>query len=807
SSTGNLCFESASVALRPLVLGFAAVGIFCVGTAFAGASPKPPPPPEVSFAALPASATVQQKQPDGKLNPIRARLLSDHARVAPGDTLRLGVYLEQNKGWHTYYKSPGGEIGLPTTIEWTLPEGGTASEYQYPVPQRFDDQDIVSYGYDDQILLFSEVKLPQGLALGSHTIKATAAWLACEVSCIPGNVELELPIEVGATSEKNDFGPLFDHFAAQHPLDPLSIEAIAVETALSTSAIRPNEEFKAAFLVTPIDPAKPIELLSEERWPTFTQINNGWDWWVNDVTLKKTDTGALLVVVHAESYEPDPLPTKAELGGLFQFKVGEQTIKTEIMRSMPWAATGTSSTPSSSALWQLAEVDTAKLHGAAAALEEKGEEPAKKEATPGSTPGAIPMGPGGILLLLLGGFAGGLLLNAMPCVLPVLTLKLYSLIEQKEATRGEQRLAGLAYSGGILVCFWVFAAAVIVVRFVFQEEVGWGFQFQYPGFVAALATIVFAFSLSLFGVFEVPAVGANQAAQAQSKEGPVGYFLTGIFAVLLATPCSAPFLGPALAFAFAAPTVFLVITFTMVGLGLAAPFLLIAFMPALYRLLPPPGAWMETFKQFLGFTLVATTVWLVSVLGAQIGFDNTIWYLVFLMFVAFGCWVFGRWGGLAETGMRQISALLVALVITVAAGVAFLDFSMAEAACDDGSVATELDFEHEIPWQPFSEDRVEALRGQTVFIDFTADWCWSCKVNERVVLETQTIREAMRDNKVVPLKADWTRKDEVITKWLKRFGKIGVPLYVVIPADGDAEPIVLPEVITTTLVVDAIEEG
>jgi len=410
-------------------------------------------------------------------------------------------------------------------------------------------------------------------------------------------------------------------------------------------------------------------------------------------------------------------------------------------------------------------------------------------------------------MLLLAFFGGGLL-NIMPCVLPVLTLKLYSLVEQVDISGAERRTAGLAYTAGIVLSFWMLAAAVLILKMVFGQDVLWGFQFQYPAYVAGLGTVVFLFGLSLFGVFEIPALGSNKAASASQKEGVVGYLLTGVFATLLATPCSAPFLGTGMGFAFSLPAAGVVLFFTVAGLGLAAPFLLIAFVPSLYRLLPKPGAWMEAFKELLGFTLIATTIWLVDVLAGQVGRDGATGFLAFLLFVGIGAWIFGRWGGMIESGKRQLTALAAGCAVAALGGIGFLDLSFAETEAPTGEVRDEgLDFSEEIPWQGFSEARVEALAGRTVFIDFTADWCLTCKVNEQTVLETEKVRQALAAHNVVPLKADWTRRDPEITAWLQRFGKAGVPFYLVVPADRSRPEIALPEVITPDLVVAALADG
>ncbi len=758
------------------------------------ASPPPPTPPKVDFASLPDTASIRPMNADDKPHQVHARLLTDVDSAKPGQTIRVGLHMTQDKDWHTYWKSPG-DIGLPTDITWQLPDGATAGPYAYPVPQRFEYEGIVSFGYDHEVLLYSEVTLPtEGLG-DSVTLGASAAWLVCESSCIPGSVELsfDLPIDPAAGAP-GKFAPLFDHYAAQHPVDATTVADVAFEAALSHSAVQPEKPFKAAFLITPTT-GEPLAGLAkaEHTWPTFTPIA-GFDWMVSKVDVKPVDGGAVLVVLEGETFAPDPLPADATVGGLIQVKVGEQWVRSEFTIPMPWVAADAAVTESASPLWKLASGEVTV-----------GADPVASSAA------AAPVADETSLPVMLGlAFLGGLLLNIMPCVLPVLTLKLYGLVEQSDITAGARRNAGLAYTAGIVASFLALAAAVVVVQQT-VGAVGWGFQFQYPPYVAALATIVFAFGLSLFGVFEIPAFGEETAAEASSKEGAAGYFLTGVFATLVATPCSAPFLGTALGFAFAQPAVVILLFFAIIGLGLAAPFLLIAFVPALFKLLPRPGAWMETFKQLMGFTLIATTVWLTDVLAAQVGSDRATGFLAFLVFVGLGAWIFGHWGGLAESRARQGVSLLVGTAVAALGGFIFLDLQFAEAAaadCGDTEVdVAQLEFHEEIPWQPFSDNAVTALAGKPIFVDFTADWCLTCKVNEKTVLETEKIRTAMSDLGVVPLKADWTRRDPAISSWLQKYGRAGVPFYLVLPADPNAEAIPLGEVITPDGVIEAMKKA
>jgi thiol:disulfide interchange protein/DsbC/DsbD-like thiol-disulfide interchange protein len=737
------------------------------------ASEAPPPPPAVSFDAVPASAAARGPENNGKPHPVLARLLVDSATVAPGSKVRVGVHLTQDEGWHTYWKSPG-DIGQPTVIEWQGPEGSVLSEVQFPIPQRFEQDGMVSFGYDHQVLLASTLEIPAALALGEHTLAADVNWLVCLTSCIPGSAHLELPLTVAAGTTPSAQAPLFDHYASQHPGPPTGL---GTQFQLSASAVHPNEKFRAAFVLTANDGV--FGEIPTAAWPTFTPIA-GFDWGVTGVTVRRASDKELVVVVEGETYEPDPLPPEPQsIGGLVQVKIGDRWVRTEVAGTLPWVASG------------LPVVSNAN--------------PVFDPPNPLATAAAATSTGAGLISNLLLALLGGLILNVMPCVLPVLTLKLYGLVEQTDITAGQRRATGLAYTGGVVASFLALAAIIIVLRSAFGLQVDWGFQFQYPPYVAALTTIVFAFGLSMLGVFEIPVIGAEAADSAANREGLAGSFFTGVFATLLATPCSAPFLGTAIAYAFGAPTHILLAIFTAVGIGLAAPFLLVAFVPFFFRFLPRPGAWMDVLKQVLGFTLLATTVWLIDVMLAQIGPDRTSGYLAFLVAVGMACWMYGRFGGVAASWRAQGLAAGAGAAIAAAAGWYFLDFQLAEdESCDDGSLAADLSFQDEIPWQAFTEPRIQALAGKTVFIDFTAEWCLTCKVNERTVLETESVRGAMADLGVVPLKADWTRRDEIITTWLRQHGRAGVPMYLVIPGDRARPPILLPEVITPQMVVDAL---
>ena len=349
-----------------------------------------------------------------------------------------------------------------------------------------------------------------------------------------------------------------------------------------------------------------------------------------------------------------------------------------------------------------------------------------KKADPVAGPGKAPapaVAPSFMAMLGLA-FVGGLLLNVMPCVLPVLTLKLFSLVGQKNVSSGARRAAALAYTGGVLLCLNSLALAVVVLRSL-GNQVGWGFQFQSPGFVIALTTLIFVFALSLLGVFEVPSMGGNVASEASRKHGWVGHMMTGLFVTIVATPCSAPFLGTGLGFALTLPGWGVFLFMSAAGLGLALPFLVIGFVPALFKFMPKPGAWLEPFERIMGFILLATAVWLMDTIATLTGSAGLIGYLSFLTAVAFGAWIFGKWGSDVAPPRSRLLSIGFAVVLAVVAGKLLLVTKVSEASAGETAFKTSgLEYAKHLPWQPFNEENVAAIRkaGKVGFIDFTADW-------------------------------------------------------------------------------------
>jgi len=424
-----------------------------------------------------------------------------------------------------------------------------------------------------------------------------------------------------------------------------------------------------------------------------------------------------------------------------------------------------------------------------------------------------------IWLYLVFAVIGGLLLNIMPCVLPVIALKIFGLMKMSGNEPKKVKRLGWAFSAGILFSFMVLALLVVVLQFA-GSQVGWGFQFQEPLFVIAMAAVVFAFGLSLFGVYEIQLPGAAisgvSAIAAKQEGGGKGYaasFWEGVFATILATPCTAPFLGSALGFAFAQPPAAILLIFSAVAFGMALPYLLITSRPAWLKYLPRPGAWMESAKQFMGFLMMATVLWLLYILGKQLGIEAVVWTGAFLLSIAVGAWLIGRFATLTATRARVYAVWTAALLIVAGAYLLFMESTLNVRSLIAGEQTVEAspggEAGHGIGWQPFSLPALEGhlAAGSPVFIDFTAEWCLTCKVNERTVLADRDVADAFDAAGIVPLKADWTNRNPEITKLLKKFGRSGVPLYVVFPAGRPDAPIVLPEVITSSIVIDALNRA
>lgn len=681
---------------------------------------------------------------------VKAELLAKTTAIVPGQPFRVGVLLKMVPGWHTYWKFPG-DAGIPTEIKWKLPPGWKAGEIQWPIPLKLvEPGDIQIYGYHDEVLLIQELTPPASIADKSVKLSAEADWLVCEKICIPGGgtVGLELPV--------------------------------------TDSSSLANEETFGRY-----------ERSLPQPWPSGEVANVNWTRSPTDLQLQVKS--AALANYPAVDFFPVPSETvvvghpsaeRTADGVTFRIPIDTSDAK---LASIPGLVVfgQTAEGPGRNA-WELGGSMATAVEPAGSTASAR---PAGRVATSAN-------GGGGLAMSLLLGFLGGFILNLMPCVLPVISLKIFGFI--KHAGQSRQRIfrSGLAFVAGIFVWFIGLALLLIFLKSA-GSQVGWAVQFTNPHFVLAMSVVVFVFALNLFGVFEFTLPrSANRGVMAVTEgEGNAASFFQGVFATILGTSCTAPVLGAAVGFALTQSNVVIVLMFAAIAAGMGFPYLLLSAKPAWVKLLPKPGAWMERLKQFMGFPMLATLVFLLYVLGEQRGPTAVIWTLCFLLFVGLACWMKGAFFvPTASTGSRVLVVVLI-LVLVLGGGHYFIREKFA---------ATKLESTTSAPtdgWQAFTPEKLatELAAGHAVFIDFTAAWCVTCKFNEKTVLETASVREAFTQRGIVKLKADWTNADPAITKMLQQFGRPGVPLYVLYPAGNSAEPIILPELLTKNIVLEQLQ--
>lgn len=703
------------------------------------------------------------------------QLVSETASVRPGEPFHVALHLTMDAGWHTYWVNAG-DAGLPLFIEWDLPEGFTAGAIQWPTPRLIPEPPLASYAYEGQLFLPVEITPPADLAPGESVRLAGATdFLVCADICLPasGAVSLELPVASGPPEPDPDWGATVADTRARIPGAP---------EGWRTRAWTTDEGY--VFEVAPGADGSDNGARQPSRAPAsleapylFVDSMNVVHHGAPQSVARMGDTIRILIPRNEFALED-----VGRLGGILVARMGAEAsqawqVDADITREPPGAA-------------PLLASETQATGGVAAAME---------EGTAGSATSNA--GELGLLLALLFAFVGGLILNLMPCVFPVLSVKILGFVEHgnEDAARGKRH--GLVFAAGVLVSFWILAGLLLALR-AGGESLGWGFQLQSPAIVATVALLLFGLGLNLSGVFEI-GLGLTRLGGASAENGYADSFLTGGLTVLVATPCTAPFMGAALGFALVQPPAVGLGVFTALALGLAAPYVALSFAPALLRRLPRPGAWMETMRQGLAFPLYATVVWLVWVFGRQAGIDATALLLFALTVFALGAWLYGR--SMAPGRSRLMRA--AAVVALVAAGALAVQGTLLAELPSAGSDELEMDGDG-APWQAFSPTRVEELRasGRAVFIDFTAAWCLSCQVNERIALQTDRVRAVFARENVALVKADWTNRDPVIADAIEAFGRSGVPLYVIYPASG-GEADILPAVLTPGIVVEAVERA
>jgi thiol:disulfide interchange protein/DsbC/DsbD-like thiol-disulfide interchange protein len=720
--------------------------------------------PEVALAAsleahtisLPASAqALAVFEEDGPQ--LKARLLVSGrgAELTKGDRGRhVGVLFDLAPGWHIYWRNPGG-TGIAPSLGLEASEG-RIGEVLWPAPETFREADglFTTYGYEERVLLSARLLPSLGTTSVAASVRADVNVLICRTQCVPASFRLSTPLDPDTTPEDRAWVDAL--FVDTTKNVPAGARETGLEVVAHWIGGSPNADEEAR-LELRIDSCAP----DEDDCPSLA------------VDLEH----AVFLPMESETFEfsPPTIESSDVVGRPY-------TISMEATRL---------------------EAGSDRLRGLLRVREENGSAeyrmvdlPILAESTSTSAPALVSI-ERWIQIFLLA-LLGGLILNGMPCVLPVLAIKVVAVADMAEKDPREVRLHGLAYTGGVLASMALLSLIVIGLRAA-GHSVGWGFQFQEPLFVAGVSALLVAFALNLFGVYEIEFGQGRLADVGESSSGITRSAFEGLLAVILATPCTAPFLGTAVGFAFATSGFGIAAIFLAIGFGLASPFLIVSFFPALARFIPRSGPWMMTLRAGLGFSLLATVVWLLWVLGQSGGLESVIAMTGNLLFLAFLLWGFGQIQPLRSAWVARASA--ISIVCLAFAGFNLIDFDRVE----DPATATEVG-ELEIGWRPWSEEAVADVvaSGQTAFVVFTADWCITCQINKHVVLERPAIQEAFEKRGVALFEADWTKRDEVIRKKLAQFGRAGVPLYLVYSPSAPDQPKVLSELLRKQEVMAAL---
>jgi len=664
---------------------------------------------------------------------VRAELLAYAPQgVTPGQPLWVGLQLQHQPQWHTYWKNAG-DSGLPTELRWTLPAGVAAGDIAWPAPHKIPVGSLANYGYEDTVLLPVPLTVAQDFRPAplarSLTVKLQASWLVCRLECIPeeGSFALDIPLQGSTALHGGAFQAAFD--AQPAPLaDGSAITVEADRLQVRVGGLPASARGRA------------LEFFPETGELIHNAAVAGRDWtqgWQSDGSWH-----ASVPLDPQRAASPASLPLVVALA---EPRAGEvpRAWRVDAPISGTWPGPAVAKAQVSPALQ--------------AAL-------AENEAAP-ARPAAAPFG-GGFLLALLGALVGGLLLNLMPCVFPVLAIKVLGIARQAQDLGGHRR-AALAYTAGVVASLLALGAGMLALRAA-GAQLGWGFQLQSPLVVASLAALFTLIGLNLAGMFEIGRLAPAAMLNLQARRPLANDFLSGVLAVVVASPCTAPFMGASLGLAVTLPAVQALLLFAVLGLGLALPYLLAGFVPALARALPRPGPWMQTLQRLLAFPMFATVAWLVWVLGQQTSIDGAGALLALLVCLAALVWALGL-GGRTRLVIGTAMLVLTAAVGWGIGGYVLREAAPAQVAANAGE-----------RWQPWSPTRVSELtaRGRPVFVDFTAAWCVTCQYNKKTTLSDADVLAQFDARQVATLRADWTRRDPQITAALAALGRSGVPVYV-----------------------------
>jgi thiol:disulfide interchange protein len=699
----------------------------------------------LAIALAPLSANAAHTQ---------ARLILAAETARPGDTVMAGIHLKMEPGWHTYWRNSG-QSGMPTAITWELPKGVTGGEIQWPVPEKSPELELTTYNYEKDVVLLVPLKLAADLPPGPVEIKAKVSWLECNTSCVPGSASIQATLTIGTESKPSKDADLIATWQKNLPKNGDLAKARAWWEKAAAGDLRPL-------------------ILEWNSSPSTTEA---------DFYPDSND-----------QYEVQPttekLPSEA---GKIRLRASVKKLSTDWPKEISGLLVEQPKTDKLAYDVKLSVGESGQLAGAS---------PTAAATESGSAPP--------LWKIFLYAFIGGLILNIMPCVLPVIALKILGFVSEAKNEPRRVRKLGLIYTAGVLSSFLALALVVVALQAA-GRSAGWGFQFGNPYFLIGMTTLVTLIALNLFGVFEVTlGSGALTAAtQLASKQGAAGAFFNGLLATVLATSCSAPFLGAAIGFAFALKSAVLMILILLtVGVGLAAPYLVLSLRPDWLKFLPKPGPWMQRFKVAMGFPMMAAAVWLCSLVAEHYG-DRTWWMAMFLVFVAVAFWIYGEFVQ-RSTKHRGLAAVISIVLLVIGYAYALeskLDWRapIAETAANSSSSKV---VPKGLAWDKWSPEAVAAAQaeGRPVVVDFTAKWCPTCNTIVKPSFESESVQKKLKEVNAVALVADYTHFPSNITAELQRFQRAAVPLVLVYSRKPEEPPMVF-DLVRPATILDALDRA
>jgi thiol:disulfide interchange protein len=684
-----------------------------------------------AFLAFFAFSQSIMAQESGSDN-VKIELIGQFQTARAGDKIHIALVQKIAPDWHTYWRNPG-DVGDKTRIKWTLPDGFKVGDIKWPSPSALPYEGFINYGYSKEVLFPIEVEIPIG-ATGPQTLKARVEWLECKDVCIPGEADAQIEINIGAENVKNENSQKIEDALTRLP-KPLTGVAIIQDKGanliIGVKSVSAARAQNAQFFPYELDAGALIDHAAPQL-------------------LETGSDGLSLSLTKSQSF---PKALGANVRGVLRIDEDGQS--------------------------EFVEIDAKVGEMMPNVSGKKPAAPVKIDA----------------LLRAIGfAFLGGLILNLMPCVFPILAMKVLGITKLAHSDSMHAKSYGLFYGFGVIATFTGLGALLFTLK-AMGEGIGWGYQLQSPIFLLLVTLLIVLMGLNLLGLFEMGAGLQGVGAKTASQNNRLGAFANGALAVAVASPCTAPFMGAALGFAAIAPPLFGLLVFIALGIGFALPFVVLTFAPKLLAYLPKPGAWMEKVKTALSIPMFLTAAWLLWVLYRAGGLNNLLLALLAIFGLVFMV-------VLSKINPAKRTILLTRILFVLMLSTAVLYIAQNEQKPPQAARTSD-----ELGAQVWSDEKVRELNksGQIVFVNFTADWCITCKVNENSVFKNSKVKAAFKENNVAYLVADWTKKDEIIARALSSHGRIGVPLYLVY-LPNKQEPIILPQLLSSSMVIKALEE-